>query len=101
MGIPLKVQWTERFKPNQSYMLAPNHTSMLDIMGMLALSPHPFVFVGKKELSKIPLFGFFYKRVVIMVDRSNHKSRKRVFKLAKKRLNDGVSMAIFPEGLVP
>jgi 1-acyl-sn-glycerol-3-phosphate acyltransferase len=36
-----------------------------------------------------------------MVDRNNPKSRKRVFKMAKKRLQNGVSMAIFPEGLVP
>ncbi|WP_439127820.1 lysophospholipid acyltransferase family protein, partial [Polaribacter sp.] len=61
----------------------------------------PIVFVGKKELVKIPVFGFFYKRVVIMVDRSSLESRKRVFKMAKERLQNGVSMAIFPEGLVP
>ena len=36
-----------------------------------------------------------------MVDRSSFRSRKRVFEIAKKRLQNGVSMAIFPEGLVP
>lgn len=36
-----------------------------------------------------------------MVDRSSVESRKRVFEMAKKRLQNGVSMAIFPEGLVP
>jgi 1-acyl-sn-glycerol-3-phosphate acyltransferase len=36
-----------------------------------------------------------------MVDRSSFESRKRVFKMAKERLQNGVSMAIFPEGLVP
>ena len=36
-----------------------------------------------------------------MVDRNNPKSRKRVYEMAKKRLQNGVSMAIFPEGLVP
>ena len=50
-------------------MLVANHTSMLDIMLMLKVSKNPFVFIGKKELAKIPLFGFFYKRVCIMVDR--------------------------------
>ena len=44
----------------KSYMLVANHTSMLDIMLMLHLSRNPFVFVGKKELVNIPIFGFFY-----------------------------------------
>ncbi|MDB4605258.1 1-acyl-sn-glycerol-3-phosphate acyltransferase [Flavobacteriaceae bacterium] len=101
MGIPLKVQWTERFKPNQSYMLAPNHTSMLDIMAMLALSPHPFVFVGKKELTQFPIFGFFYKRVCILVDRDNTQSRIDVYRKAQNRLENGLSVCIFPEGGVP
>ena len=65
------------------------------------LSKNPIVFVGKKELVKIPIFGFFYKRAVIMVDRSNPESRKRVFAMAKKRLQGGTSIGIFPEGLVP
>lgn len=101
MGISLKVNWEDRFKPQQSYMLAPNHTSMLDIMAMLALSPHPFVFVGKKELTQFPIFGFFYKRVCILVDRGNSHSRTDVYRKAQKRLENGLSVCIFPEGGVP
>lgn len=101
MGIPLKIDWRDRFDPKQSYMLAPNHTSMLDIMGMLALSPHPFVFVGKKELTQFPVFGFFYKRVCILVDRGNASSRTDVYRKAQKRLAGGLNVCIFPEGGVP
>lgn len=88
-------------KKGKSYMLVANHTSMLDIMLMLYISRNPFVFVGKKELSKIPLFGFFYKRVCIMVDRSDSKSRTGVYLRAQRRLNQGLSICIFPEGGVP
>ena len=49
----------------------------------------------------IPLFGFFYKRTCILVDRSSEKSRKAVFLRAQKRLKDGLSICIFPEGGVP
>lgn len=59
------------------------------------------MFVGKKELAKIPLFGFFYKRTCILVDRSSAKSRQAVFLRAQRRLQTGVSICIFPEGLVP
>ena len=101
MGFRLDFESDENIQPDKSYMFCPNHASIMDPFVLIALSKNPIVFVGKKELAKIPVFGFFYKRVVIMVDRSNPKSRKRVYEMAKKRLHDGVSMAIFPEGLVP
>ena len=82
-------------------MLVANHTSMLDIMLMLTVSKNPFVFVGKKELVKIPLFGFFYKRVCILVDREDAKSRTGVYRRAQRRLQQGTSICIFPEGGVP
>ena len=82
-------------------MLVANHTSMTDIMLMLVTVKNPFVFVGKKELVKIPLFGYFYKRTCILVDRGNQRSRKEVFERAQRRLNDGTSICIFPEGGVP
>ena len=82
-------------------MIVANHTSMTDIMLMLAIVRNPFVFVGKKELSKIPLFGFFYKRTCILVDRNSSKSKNEVFKRAQDRLSQGLSICIFPEGGVP
>ncbi len=82
-------------------MFVANHTSMTDIMLMLFVSKNPFVFVGKKELAKIPLFGFFYKRTCILVDRDNPKSRRAVFESAQQKLQQGLSVCIFPEGGVP
>ncbi|SDD71060.1 1-acyl-sn-glycerol-3-phosphate acyltransferase [Pricia antarctica] len=101
MGCPPKVEWEQRMQSQKSYMLVANHTSMLDIMLMLYVNKNPFVFVGKKELVKIPLFGFFYKRVCILVDREDTKSRTGVYRRAQKRLNQGLSICIFPEGGVP
>ncbi len=101
MGCPPKVTWVQKMERRKSYMLVANHTSMLDIMLMLHISKNPFVFVGKKELVKIPLFGFFYKRVCILVDREDTKSRTGVYRRAQKRLNQGLSICIFPEGGVP
>ena len=62
---------------------------------------NPFVFVGKKELTKIPLFGFFYRKTNILVDRSDPRSRQAVFLKAQRRLQSGLSICIFPEGGVP
>jgi 1-acyl-sn-glycerol-3-phosphate acyltransferase len=87
--------------PKKSYMLVANHTSLADILLMLAVVKNPFVFVGKKELAKLPLFGYLYKRTCILVDRSSQKSRMEVFARAQKRIDQGLSICIFPEGGVP
>jgi 1-acyl-sn-glycerol-3-phosphate acyltransferase len=102
MGFRYSIKGTENFEAGKSYMLVANHTSMTDIMLMLlAVKNHPFVFVGKKELVNIPIFGFIYKRVCILVDRENSKSRFAVFERAQNRIQQGLSICIFPEGGVP
>ena len=101
MGFYPKVKRDIKLKRGESYMLVANHTSMTDIMLMLYVSKSPFVFVGKKELAKIPIFGFFYKRTNILVDRGSAKSRHNVYMRAKKKLDQGLSVCIFPEGGVP
>jgi 1-acyl-sn-glycerol-3-phosphate acyltransferase len=68
---------------------------------MLRVSRNPFVFVGKRELVNIPVFGFFYKRVCILVDREDSRSRSAVYRRANRRLKQGLSICIFPEGGVP
>ncbi len=102
MGFRYAIKGTENFEAGKSYMFVANHTSMTDIMLMLlAVKNHPFVFVGKKELVNIPIFGFIYKRVCILVDRENSKSRFAVFERAQNRIQQGLSICIFPEGGVP
>lgn len=101
MGFKTKITREQQTIKNESYMFVANHTSMADIMLMLVTTKNPFVFVGKAELAKIPLFGFFYKRTCILVDRTSAKSRQAVFLRAQRRLKQGLSICIFPEGLVP
>ncbi len=101
MGFSYKIKTKQKPKKGESYMFIANHTSMTDIMLMLASVKNPFVFVGKKELANIPLFGFVYKRTCILVDRSSAKSRQAVFLRAQRRLKQGLSICIFPEGGVP
>lgn len=102
MGMSYKIEESFSLEPNRSYMFIANHTSMMDIMMMLILvKENPFVFVGKAELAKLPVFGFFYKRTCILVDRNDSKSKSQVFKSAQERLNKGLSICIFPEGGVP
>ena len=79
-------------------MLVSNHKSMIDVFLMLKVSSAPFIFVGKKELLKLPIFGFFYKKFAIMVNRDSAESRKAVYGHAERRLSQGLGICIFPEG---
>jgi len=101
MGFRVKIETKQQIEKDKSYMFCANHTSIIDILLMLAVVKNPFVFVGKAELGKIPIFGYFYKRTCILVDRSNAESRKAVFAEAERRLKLGLSVCIFPEGKVP
>ena len=81
----------------KSFMIIANHSSYMDIMLMFRMRKTPFVFVGKKELVKIPFFGYLYKRAAIMVDRSSSKSRYQVYQRAQEVIRKGYSVCIFPE----
>ena len=100
-GFYYRIENEQQLESGKSYMFVANHTSMADIMLMLAVVRSPFVFVGKVELVRIPLFGFFYKRTCILVDRKSSRSRMEVFEMAQKRIQQGLSICIFPEGGVP
>ena len=101
MGFKPVVETEEEILSEKSYMFIANHASLIDVMLMLSVMKNPAVFVGKKEVLKIPLFGYVFRKTSIWVDRSNAESRKRVYILAQEKLNQGLSIAIFPEGLVP
>ncbi|MEJ5105377.1 lysophospholipid acyltransferase family protein [Chryseobacterium sp. MYb328] len=87
---------------NKEYVFISNHTSIMDIMLTCILFPHhPICFVGKKELVKIPIFGTIYQRICVMVDRASAKSRADVYRRCAEKMEEGNSIAIFPEGGVP
>jgi 1-acyl-sn-glycerol-3-phosphate acyltransferase len=101
-GFKLKLNSSQKLKTNQPYIFIANHTSILDIMVMAIIHKnHPVIFVGKEELAKLPIFGPIYRRICIVVNRSDAKSRTRVFKAAKEKIMDGNSIVIFPEGGIP
>src|SRR5690554_5049761 len=101
MGCFPDIQQKQAYPYKKSFMFVANHRSMLDIMLMYYSVSTPFVFVGKKELAKIPIFGFFYKRTCILVDRQNMRSKSAVMKEANRRIESGLSICIFPEGGIP
>ena len=96
-GYYVKVEDKEKLKSDTNCLIIANHSSHMDVFLMLITCKKPFVFVGKKELYKLPFFGYIYKRAAIMVDRSDSKSRFEVYDQANEMLKEGYNVCIFPE----
>lgn len=99
---PLKVSRPQHFElPEAPYIICANHTSFLDIIYMYIIFPDLFLFMGKKELLKWPLFGIFFRKMDIAVNRRSPKEALKSLELASAEINKGKSFALFPEGTIP
>jgi 1-acyl-sn-glycerol-3-phosphate acyltransferase len=88
----------ENFVRGKAYIYVSNHTSFLDIPGLMMLLPGQVRPLAKKELLKIPIFGWIASSAAIIVDRSSPESRKKSIDRLKAFLKDGISILIFAEG---
>lgn len=97
-GLKLEVTFEEELDLNRTYIICPNHCSYLDIIATSCGLPFYFIFMAKHELSKIPLFGRFFRTIDIAVDRKNRRKSVEAFIFANKRIKNGSSILLFPEG---
>jgi 1-acyl-sn-glycerol-3-phosphate acyltransferase len=88
----------ENFAKGKSYIYVSNHTSFLDLPGIRMIIPGQFRPLAKKELKKIPVFGWIAQAATIIVDRSSPESRKKSIDRLKSALKKGISILIFAEG---
>jgi 1-acyl-sn-glycerol-3-phosphate acyltransferase len=98
IGIPVKVQYEFEPAPNKAYVFCANHFSYLDIAVMGLIIRNYYAFVGKASLKNVPLFGYMFSKLHIMVDRSDTNSRSNSLNRSIKALRNGRSIMIFPEG---
>ena len=83
----------------KAYIYISNHTSFLDLPGIRMLIPGQFRPLAKKELLKIPIFGWIAKTATVIVDRSSSQSRKKsIDRLKQSLIVDRLSVLIFVEG---
>lgn len=87
--------------PEPPYVVCSNHGSYLDIIQMYNVIPRYFLFIGKYELLKWPLFNMFFKGMNIAVNRGDRGEAAKAFRKAAQAIDRGTSIAIFPEGTIP
>jgi 1-acyl-sn-glycerol-3-phosphate acyltransferase len=96
--IRVKIENQEQLSNQKGpFVIVSNHFSYLDIPA-LGLIPYDLIFVGKASLGKVPLFGYMFRNLHIAVNRNSLKSRGESMLMAKKMLDEGTSVVIFPEG---
>ena len=99
-GLRIKINKDADLTLNKTVVVCPNHTSYLDIALIYCFFPNYFVFMGKHQLRKVPLFGIFFKDQDIGVDRRSKLKAHKAFLRAGGELDKGCSVVMFPEGTI-
>ena len=96
--IPYEIRHRDRIKNGASYIFVSNHTSYMDIPALVVTIKGQFRALAKKELLKLPVFGWIAQIMCVVVDRSSNESRRKSMENLKRILGMGISVLIFPEG---
>jgi HAD superfamily hydrolase (TIGR01490 family) len=97
-GVRLDVHGAEHLEARPAVFLF-NHQSQLDVLILAKLLRGGFTGVAKKELANSPGFGLMFRLAdVAFVDRQDNAQARQALEPAVRKLRDGVSLVIAPEG---
>jgi 1-acyl-sn-glycerol-3-phosphate acyltransferase len=97
IGMPIRKRGYDHDFRERSVIIA-NHISYLDTVAIYAAIPSYFRTLAKKEMAAIPIFGFVYKQMAILVERSSTHSRSKSLRLMWRAIKNESHITIFPEG---
>jgi 1-acyl-sn-glycerol-3-phosphate acyltransferase len=98
IGCPVAIRGREHFKKGETYVVVFNHNALLDVPLSAPYVPGANKTIAKSSFAKVPLFGFFYSKGSVLVDRKSETSRRRSFEEMKKVLAAGMHVCLYPEG---
>lgn len=97
-GIRFEIYGKEFINSKSPYIFVFNHRSFIDAPVIPIAIPQELRALGKKELSKIPFFGWVVGKFAVWVDRSSVESRRSSLEKLIKILENGTSVVVAPEG---
>ncbi|MBN2809126.1 MAG: 1-acyl-sn-glycerol-3-phosphate acyltransferase [Deltaproteobacteria bacterium] len=99
-GVEVIYQGLENIDPQQTYMVIANHKSFLDIYAIFSCRALHCLFVAKRELTKIPIFGLALQRSgSIIIDRGNREEAiSRLQEQGRILRERQTSIVLFAEG---
>ena len=97
--IKVRVQGWDRLSSLKRCIYVANHASWMDIPVVLATIPDQVRIVFKKELTKIPVWGWALKiGHYISIDRARAKDAMGSLDRAAEKIKNGASVLLFAEG---
>ncbi|MBX0290799.1 1-acyl-sn-glycerol-3-phosphate acyltransferase [Hymenobacter sp. HSC-4F20] len=99
-GMPVETVRRNPLPAGQPCVYVANHSSYIDIPLLFRTIPGWLNIMGKSSLAKVPVWGPIFERAYITVDRDNAMSRGRAMVQARRTLEAGRSVVIFPEGAI-
>jgi 1-acyl-sn-glycerol-3-phosphate acyltransferase len=99
-GVKLQTEGIDRLDLSRNYVYVSNHASYFDIPAVLAGVPQDVRLVYKKELEKLPFFGWGLKlgRTYIAIDRRQGTDAMATLESTAKKIREGSSVLLFAEG---
>ena len=99
-GIQYEIDGLDNLNLDKQYIFMSNHESALDIVLGVAAIPSNIVFLAKKELFRVPVFGWAMEAAgMIKIDRQNPEiARKSVSEAVETLMHSSFSTLIYPEG---
>ena len=100
MGTKIEIKGIENISSKQKYFVASSHQSIFETFFLHTIFNKP-VFILKKELTKIPLFGWYLKKMgCISIDRNKISKENLNFSYEVGKVIKGTDkiLIIFPQG---
>ena len=98
-GIRVRIRGIEKLALHRHYVYVSNHASAFDIPSIIAAVPDQIRIVYKKELEKIPIFGWGLKwGSYIGIERAGSREAMKSLDRAASMIRDGVSVLLYAEG---
>ena len=98
-GVKLTIRTVSPLDPRRPYVFMANHLSASDIFSLFIAIPFPVRMISKKQLGRIPFFGWaMHAGRFIFIDRQNPIAARRSIEEAARRIHSGQSVMLFPEG---
>lgn len=98
IGAPIRVRGIQHL-PADSCIAVANHASYLDGIILTAALPARYTFVVQDGAANWPVVGLIIRRMgVSFINRSSPREGSRQTRALMRRLHQGESLAVFPEG---
>jgi 1-acyl-sn-glycerol-3-phosphate acyltransferase len=99
LGVTVSSRGLENLDARRPYVFMSNHASHADSPALAAVIPHPLHWVFKKELSRIPVFGWVLLACgQIGIDRTDPEKSRTALLEGFSGLSGNNSVMIYPEG---